>query len=107
MLPLAVMTVPAAAQTCVPFDAGLAMIRAAPAYASHHVAGDREVAAAADIFNAAPPPTGHPWSAAVLVTFETGAGAIVVGFDGLLCASLTVDAGHWPALRARIVGVES
>jgi citrate lyase beta subunit len=91
---------------CVPFDSGIAMIRAAPDYASHHVAERGEIATAADIFNAAPPQTEHAWAAAVLVTFKSGAGAIVVGFDGMLCASLMVDPGHWPALRRRIVGVE-
>ena len=94
-----------AAQTCVPSEIGLAAIRADPGYRSHHVAGEREVAAAVAIFNAAPPQTDIPWSAAVLVTLKQG-GAIVVGFDGLLCGSLVIDERLWPSVRARILGVE-
>ena len=105
VLALAATTAQAAAQICVPSEVGIAAIRADPAYLSHHVAAGREVVAAAALFNAAPPETDHPWSAAVLVTFKAG-GAIVVGFDGLLCGSIRVPHDLWPAVRRGIVGVE-
>jgi hypothetical protein len=96
----------AQAQSCIPAEIALAMIRAQPNYVSHHVAKDREIALAAEIFNAAPPATEQSWSTAVLVTLASG-GAIYVGRDGVLCGRLMIEERSWPAVRRRIVGAKA
>jgi hypothetical protein len=93
-----------AAQTCVPAERLMALVRVHPLYQSHHVAHGEEVEAASGIFNAAPPETEIRWTAAVLVSFRDGSGGILVGHGGTICGSLRIAAERWPAIVRAVRG---
>jgi hypothetical protein len=94
----------AAAQTCVPAAAVLAMARSHPDYVSHAVVAEAAVKAASDIFNAVPPETDTAWTHAVLVDFRDGSGALLVGRGDDICGSLRVAPDRWQAVVSAIRG---
>jgi hypothetical protein len=85
----------ALAQQCMPLEMAVARWQANPNIADVYVASPSETVAAVAIFNSMPPESEEAFDVVVLVTGKDDSGAVFVGKDGEVCATMRVPAGAW------------
>jgi hypothetical protein len=98
----AVMTMPAAGQSCIPVDQF--NFEKAPGYQSHRVLSPMGAAAAMDWINSQPPPTAWQATTVALIWAKGGGGFAVFGVDDSICGGVYLSPADFYEIERRVMG---
>lgn len=89
---------------CIAVSKLSALLTRYPGFSNLRAVKPGKLAFAVDVYNAQPPVSNERWTMAMLVDGPDGAGALLVGRDGMICGYIIIHSPHWKVIVNKIEG---